>query len=158
MSSRTLVAVHRSMERDHDVLPPVRRPTPFRSSAGRLPVEERGQQSASVNTVTFSNLPPLRRRSSGLMAADRLRGETGRPTARLITAFVHILAGRGLAICEGTPPQGSAPAFALFIIGPRTWADKWGMPDLLGSPSHRPAQHVLIFPSIDNWTTNLLIT
>src|SRR6218665_3098141 len=26
MSSRTLVAVHRSMERDHDVLPPVRRP------------------------------------------------------------------------------------------------------------------------------------
>src|SRR6218665_1414013 len=26
MSSRTLVAVHRSMERDHDVLPPVRQP------------------------------------------------------------------------------------------------------------------------------------
>lgn len=50
--------------------------TPFRSSAGRLPVEERGQQSASVNTVTFSNLPPLRRRSSGLMAADRV--STGR--------------------------------------------------------------------------------
>src|SRR6218665_3869849 len=108
MSSRTLVAVHRSMERDHDVLPPVRRPTPFRSSAGRLPVEERGQQSASVNTVTFSNLPPLRRRSSGLMAKDRvayLRGETGRPTARWITAFVPILAQGGMAICRVTPPQ-----------------------------------------------------
>src|SRR6218665_3291859 len=36
MSSRTLVAVHRSMERDHDVLPPVRRPyavSEFRWSA-----------------------------------------------------------------------------------------------------------------------------
>src|SRR6218665_4118137 len=51
--------------------------TPFRSSAGRIPVEERGQQSASVNTVTFSNLPPLRRRLSGLMAAAD-RASTGR--------------------------------------------------------------------------------
>src|SRR6218665_2244198 len=42
------------MERDRHVIPLVRRP--LRPSAGRLPVEERGQQSASVNTVTFSNL------------------------------------------------------------------------------------------------------
>ena len=78
MSSRTLVAVHRSMERDHDVLPPVR--WPYAVSELRWPVEgpveEQGQQSASVNTVTFFNLPPLRRRSSGLMAADRV--STGR--------------------------------------------------------------------------------
>src|SRR6218665_3018103 len=130
--------------------------TPFRSSAGRLPVEERGQQSASVHTVTFSNLPPLRRRSSGLMAKDRvayLLGETGRPTARWITAFVPILAQGGLAICRVTPLQPSP----YFIIGPRTWADEWGTPDLFGSPCLRPAQHVLVFPSIDNWTTNHFI-
>src|SRR6218665_2376669 len=78
MSSRTLVAVHRSMERDHDVLPPVRRPYAVSELRWSVegPVEEQGQQSASVNTVTFSNLPPLRRRSSGLMAADSV--STGR--------------------------------------------------------------------------------
>src|SRR6218665_151315 len=70
------------MERDHDVLPPVRRPYAVSelrwSVEGPVegPGEEQGQQSASVNTVTLSNLPPLRRRSSGLMAADRV--STGR--------------------------------------------------------------------------------
>src|SRR6218665_219271 len=104
MSSRTLVAVQWSVTMTCYRLYGGR--TPFRSSAGRLPVEEGGQQSASVNTVTFSNLPPLRRRSSGLMAADRV--STGRDRTTNCTVdygLCPILAERGLAICGVKPPQ-----------------------------------------------------
>src|SRR6218665_3860676 len=160
MSSKTLVAVRRSLERDHDVLYRLYGGrTPFQPSAGRLHVEERGQQSASVNTVTFSNLPPLRRRSSGLMAADRVSTGRDRTTncnggLRPLSHFWPSAVWRSV---EERHPSDSLQPSPYFIIGPRTWADEWGTPDLLGSPSHQPAQHVLVFPSIDNWTTNHLI-
>src|SRR6218665_3687960 len=161
MSSRTLVAVHRSMERDHDVLPPVRRPYAVSELRWTVegPVEEQGQQSLSVNTVTFSNLPPLRRRSSGLMAADRVSTGRDRTTncnggLRPLSHFWPSAVWRSV---DERHPSDSLQPSPYFIIGPRTWADEWGTPDLLGSPCHRPAQHVLVFPSMDNWTTNHLI-
>src|SRR6218665_282570 len=130
--------------------------TPSRSSAGRLPEEERGQQSASVNTVTLSNLPPLRRRSCiyGARPDDQLHGGL-----RPLSPFGRARSGEcgDLWSNERHPSDALQPS-PYFIIGPRIWADEWGTPDLLGSPSHRPAQHVLVYQSIDNWTTNHLIT
>ena len=159
MSSKTLVAVRRSLERDHDVLPPVRRPyavSTFHWSATSGETRSTIRKCQHSESVTFSNLPPLRRRSSGLMAADRVSTGRDRTTNCTVDYGLCPLFGRARSVEERRPSDSLQPS-PYFIIGPRTWADEWGTPDLLGSPCHRPAQHVLVFPSSDNWTTNHLI-
>src|SRR6218665_933272 len=108
-------------------------------SAGRLSVEEQGQQSVSVIAVTFSNLPPLRRRSSRLMAADRVstgRDRTTNCTQCTVDDSHYRLFGRtrsGGLWRNATPVTHSS-------LRPTYWT--------LPATDGRPAQHVLEFPSV----------
>src|SRR6218665_471624 len=159
MSSRTLVAVHRSMERDHDVLPPVRRPyavSELRWSAtcGGTRLTIRKCQHSDILQPPSLETPIVgadggRSCIFGARPDDQLHGGL-----RPLSSFWPSAVWRSVAERHPSDPLQPSP---YFIIGPRTWADEWGTPDLLGSPCHRPAQHVLVFPSMDNWTTNHLI-
>src|SRR6218665_1406791 len=128
--------------------------TPSRSSAGRLPEEERGQQSASVNTVTLSNLPPLRRRSCiyGARPDDQLHGGL-----RPLSPFGRARSGEcGDLWSNATPVTRSnrRPTSSLGPVYGRTNGARPTYWALRASHQPTPAQHVLVFPPIDNWTTN----
>jgi len=136
LSSRTLVVVRRSMERDRHVIPPVRRP--LRPSAGRLPVEERGQQSVKCQHSDILQPPSPGRRSLGLMAADRVSTGRDRTTNCMVDdSHCRLLGPARSGGLWDLHPSDSLQSSPYFIGGSRTWADAWSTPGSLDSPCHR---------------------
>src|SRR6218665_3082201 len=107
MSSKTLVAARRSLERDHDVLPPVRRP--YAVSALRWSATCGGTRS-TIRKCQHSDILQPPSVETPMVGTDGGRSgiHGARPDDQLqrwITAFVPFLAERGLAVCGGTPHQ-----------------------------------------------------
>jgi len=151
LSSRTLAVVRRSMERDRHVKPPVRRL--LQPSAGRLPVEERGHQSVKCQHSDILQPPSPGRRSCiyGARPDDQLHG--GYSHCRLFGP------ARSGGLWRISTPVTRSSLRPTSSVGPGHWQTHGARPAhwTLLAIDGWPAQQVLEFISIDNWTINHLI-
>src|SRR6218665_1542179 len=163
MSSRTLVAVHRSIERDHDVLPPVRRPyavSELRWSAtcgGTRPTIRKCQHSDILQPPSLET--PIvgadggRSCIYGARPDDQLHGGL-----RPVSPFGRVRSGDLWSNATPVTRSNLRPTSSLGPVYGRTKGERQICWALRASHQPTPAQYVLVFPSIDNWTTNHLIT